>query len=213
MGLSITVGLLNGLARNDPEGWKHHLSAFALLNRALAGQSIDWREPGTDPAGDVFYSGGFPYSCLSHLRRAFVLRLRGETVTPAHAVDDEQYARDQEKVHDELAMLSSHLLCHADNGGYYVPVDISEPLFLPEEDEVLGYGMVGSSQRLQSELVWLAPGIDIHPDEDGTLSRGEQAKLVDIPRTDPFEPEKFAWAQLYAACRSSIASGHAVVFG
>ncbi|MGW7201855.1 hypothetical protein [Streptomyces chryseus] len=128
-------------------------------------------------------------------------------------MDDEQYARDQEKVHDELAMLSSHLLCHADNGGYYVPADISEPLFLPEEDEVLGYGMVGSSQRLQSELVWLAPGIDIHPGEDGTLSRAEQAKRVDIPRTDPFEPEKFAWAQLFAACRSSIASGHAIVFG
>ncbi|GAA1538583.1 hypothetical protein GCM10009730_54720 [Streptomyces albidochromogenes] len=103
-------------------------------------------------------------------------------------MDDEQNARDQENVHDELAMPSSHLLCHADNGGYYVPVDISEPLFLPEEDEVLGYGMVGSSQRLQSELVWLAPGIDIHPDEDGTLSSAEQAKLVDIPRTDPSNP-------------------------
>ncbi|OEJ36476.1 hypothetical protein [Streptomyces agglomeratus] len=110
-------------------------------------------------------------------------------------------------------MFSVHLLCHADNGGYYVPVDMGEPLFLPEEEEVLGYGMLGSSQRLRSELVWLAPGIDIHPDGDERLSRAEQAKLVDIPPTDPFEPEKFAWAQLHAACQSSIASGHAIVFG
>jgi hypothetical protein len=60
MGLSITVGLSNDLARNDPEGWQHHVSAFALLDRALAGQGIDWREPGTDPTGDVLYAGGFP---------------------------------------------------------------------------------------------------------------------------------------------------------
>ncbi|GAA1245925.1 hypothetical protein GCM10009665_40970 [Kitasatospora nipponensis] len=213
MGLSITVGLLNDLARNDPEGWEHHLGAFDLLNRALAGQGVDWREPGGDPAGGALHAGGFPYGYLSHLRRSYVLRLLGEPVTPARAVDDEQYARDQEKVQDELSMFSSHLLCHADNAGYYVPVDLSEPLFLPEEDGVAGYGMVGSSQRLQSELLWLAPGIGIHPDEDGTLSPAERAKLGALASTDPFEPEKFAWAQLHAACRSSIASGHAIVFG
>ncbi|MDX3435655.1 hypothetical protein [Streptomyces stelliscabiei] len=213
MGLSITVGTLNGLARSDPEGWEYHRRAFATLDRALAGEGIDWREPDTDPDGDVFYAGGFPYSYLSHLRRAFVLRLRGETVTPARTVDDSQYARDQEKVQDELCMFSSHLLCHADNGGYYVPVDMSEPLFLPEEADVAGYGMVGSSQRLQSELVQLAPGIDIHPEDDGTLSPAEQTRLADTPHTDPFELEKFAWAHLYAACRASVTSGHAIVFG
>ena len=106
MGLSIAVGLLNGLARDDPEGWEYQRSAFAKLKQALAGRGVDWREPGTDPAGDVFFTGGFPYSYPSHLRRAFVLRLRGETVTPARAVDTGQHDRDQEKVHDESSSAS-----------------------------------------------------------------------------------------------------------
>ncbi|MFD9596292.1 hypothetical protein ACFWA9_26595 [Kitasatospora sp. NPDC059973] len=213
MGLSITVGLLNDPARNDPEGWDHHVAAFTRLDRALARQGIDWREPDTDPAAGALHAGGMPYSYLGHLRRAFVLRLRGEAVTPARSVSAAEYARDQEKVQDELTMFSSHLLCHADHAGYYLPVDLAEPLFLPAQDRVPGHGMVGSSRRLQSELVRLAPGLGIRPDEDGTLSRARLAELVDTPDSDPFEPEKYAWAQLYAACRASITGGHAIVFG
>ncbi|MBT2456985.1 hypothetical protein [Streptomyces sp. ISL-86] len=212
MGLAISVRHLNDLARHDPEGGESERAAFAVLNQALAGAGVDWSEPDPDPADDLLHASSFPYSWLNHLRRAYVLRLWGETVIPALDVSAEQYTRDDEKIHDEVSMLSSHLLCHADTEGYYIPVDMDDPLFLDEDSGVRGAGMVGSSQRLRAELIELAPGIDIHPDEDGTLSAEELDRLARSSHTDPFEPEKFAWRQLYAACQASIDSGHAIVF-
>jgi hypothetical protein len=64
---------------------------------------------------------------------------------------------------DETSVLASHLLCHSDAGGYYVPVDFGDPLFLPEEAEVRGAGMVGSSQGLLAELAGIASPLGISP--------------------------------------------------
>ncbi|WP_157977570.1 hypothetical protein [Streptomyces triticisoli] len=185
MGLSITVGLLDGLARNDAEGLAYHRGAFARLTEALADNGIDWHEPEiSDPPADPAVSTGFPYGYLMHLRQ----------------------------IDDEATMLDSHLLCHSDCSGYYIPVDLDGPLFLPPEADVEGHGMVGSSQGLLTELVGVAPSLGIHLDADGTLSAAEETKLAELPLDAPFEMEKFTWHQLYRACRASIAGGRAIVF-
>ncbi|MFD7907299.1 hypothetical protein ACFV4G_34315 [Kitasatospora sp. NPDC059747] len=213
MGLSITVGLLDDQARNDAEGLVHFRGAFARLSAALADGGVDWHEPEiADPPAAPAVSAHFPYSYLYHLRRVFVLAGRGERLTPALETDAEQYERDGRKIQDETSMFASHLLCHADNSGYYIPVDFDDPLFLPEESDVAGYGMVGSSQRLLAELASLAPSLGIHLDADGTLPAAEDSTLADLEPGSPFETEKIAWHQLYRACRASIADGKAIVF-
>lgn len=207
MGLGISVGMLCDQARNDPEGFKIHRGDFDRLTHALAEAGIEWREPDViHESGEHDYSGGFPYSYLAHLRRAFTLTQLGETVSAASTVSDEHYKRDQVKVADEMTMFSSHLLCHADYAGYYIPVDFPDPLFLPDVPDAEGAGMVGSTQQLLQELVSFAPAIGIRLDVMGTPEQTQ------APDGDPFDAEKYAWLQLYGACRASIESGHAIVF-
>ncbi|MER8188634.1 hypothetical protein [Kitasatospora sp. NPDC094015] len=213
MGLFITVGLLEDLASHDPEGLAHHRDAFARLSAALAAVGIDWQEPEiSDPPVIAAVLAGFPYDHLTHLRRAFVLSEYGEPVTSALETDPAQYDRDRRKIDDETAVLASHLLCHADDSGYYVPVDFDDPLFLGPEAGVDGHGMVGSSQRLLAELVRLAPSLGIHLDAAGTLPAAEASILAGLRTGEPFVAEKFIWHQLYRACRASMADGHAIVF-
>ncbi|MFE2067238.1 hypothetical protein ACFXDH_33495 [Streptomyces sp. NPDC059467] len=213
MGLSITVGLLDDQARNDAEGLAYHRRAFARLSEALAVDGITWQEPEIgDPPAVPAVSAGFPHSHLTHLRRVFVLAERGEPLTPATETDSGQYERDCEKIHDETAMLASHLLCHADDSGYYIPVDFGEPLFLPPEAGVDGHGMVGSSRRLLAELAGVAPSLGIHLDADATLSAAAESALADFEPDAPFGMERSTWHQLYRACRASMAGGHAIVF-
>ncbi|GAA1398347.1 hypothetical protein GCM10009639_36790 [Kitasatospora putterlickiae] len=206
MGLSISVGMLHDQARNDPEGFDHHRRAFDRLGAALGAEGVDWHEPPLDgPAQDPAFSGGFPYGYLTRLRRVLALAGRGEPVTPAEE-DGPGWDRDRELIQEEALMFASHLICHADNAGYYVPVDFADPLFLPAEAGVAGGGMVGSTQRLLRELVTLAPALGIAPADPGTAS-------AEHPVPDgPFEPERYAWHQLHRACLASLAGGHAIVF-
>ena len=206
MGLSISVGLLADLYHNDAEGFEYHREGFARLTRALAVEGIDWREPDavTLPAAHE-YSAGFPYGYLTRLRRIYVLARNGEPITPAAEIGTPRYERDLEQIDDETAMLDSHLLCHADDSGYYLPLDFADPLFLPRDLELEGGGMVGSCHRLRGELVGIAPVLGIRPDEAD--------RLAAYPPNDPFEPEKYAWLALYQSCEASIAGGHAIVFG
>lgn len=213
MGLSISVGLLHDQAQHDPEGYEYHRRAFDRLGRALAQEGVDWQEPPVDgPPHAPTFSGGFPYGYLARLRRVLVLAGRGEAVTPVAVPDGPEWERDVEKVRDETSVLASHLLCHADNAGYYVPVDFADPLFLPEDAGVAGAGMVGSSRRLLAELAAVAPALGIAPDDRGSGPAGESGTSGADAPGGPFEAERFAWHQLHRACLASIAGGYAVVF-
>lgn len=212
MGLGISVGMLCDQARNDPEGFDYYRGDFDRLTEALAQEGIAWREPDVlHEAGEHDFSAGFPYGYLMHLRRVFTLVRRGEPVTAAAAVSAEQYRRDKEKVTDEMTLFASHLLCHADSAGYYVPVDFDDPQFLLEA-EIAGGGMVGSSQRLLAELVECAAPIGIRLDDDGLLPAEQAAQIVAAEGEGPFEKERYTWLQLYRACLASTESGHAIVF-
>ncbi|WP_380282189.1 hypothetical protein [Kitasatospora purpeofusca] len=208
MGLSISVGMLHDQARNDPEGYEYHRRAFDRLGAALGTEGIDWQEPPLDgPAQDPAFSGGFPYHHLTRLRRVLALISRGEQVTPTEE-DGAGWARDCELIQDEASRFASHLICHADSAGYYVPVDFEDPLFLPADAGVAGAGMVGSTQRLLDELATVATALGITPAEPGAASAPAEGPVAD----GPFEPEQYAWHQLHRACLASLAGGHAIVF-
>ncbi|MEV7598429.1 hypothetical protein AB0O91_13725 [Kitasatospora sp. NPDC089797] len=206
MGLWIGVGALS-----SPE-WG---PAAEVLHRALEAEGVAWREPaGPVGAGEAF-SAGFPYSYLSGLRRVYVLHRVGEPVTAARGVDPERYQEERELVDDETVVFDSHLLCHSDCAGYYLPVDFEDedPLFLPEDSGVPGGGMVGSTAGLLAELQGFAAAIGIRLAADGSLDPAEEARLAALPEDDPFEAEVFTWHRLYLACRASLATGRAIVFG
>lgn len=213
MGLGISVGLRCDLARNDSEGFEYHSDAFERLTRALAKEGIEWREPEVVHArGSSDFSASFPYSYLMHLRRIYTLVQRGEPITSASEVSAEQYGLDRKKILDESTLFASHLLCHADNGGYYIPVDFEDPLFLLEEADIDGGGMVGSSQQLRYELADFADELGIQLEEDGTLSPTLVEAVTSADDTEPFAAERYTWVQLYRACLASVKSGHAIVF-
>jgi hypothetical protein len=213
MGLAVSVGVLPYLALHDAEGFESSRRAFSRLSQALVAEGISWHEPElTDPPADLGFGGGFSYSYLHRLHRIRALMSLGEPVTPAPEPGTAQYDRDEEKIEGEAGILDSHLLCHSDCEGYYVPVDFSDPLFLPA-DQVTGGGMVGSSQRLLAELAGIASPIGISLDDKGVPADAEVAwPGTDPPGDDPFEPERYAWHQLYEACLASITSGCAIVF-
>ncbi|MFB6893008.1 hypothetical protein ACFCX4_27275 [Kitasatospora sp. NPDC056327] len=216
MGLSISVGMLHDQARNDPEGLEYHLRAFERLGTAVREEGIDWQEPPFDgPPRTPAFSGGFPYRYLTRLRRVLALLRSGEPVVPAEE-DGARWERDCGLIQDEASMFSSHLICHADNAGYYVPVDFADPLFLPSEAGVAGAGMVGSVQGLLRELAFVAPALGITGTGLGTASAPGAASNPAPPERPlpegPFEPERFAWQQLHAACLAALAGGHAIVF-
>ncbi|GIH80043.1 hypothetical protein Plo01_64720 [Planobispora longispora] len=113
-------------------------------------------------------------------------------------------------IEDAASMLDSHLLCHADDAGFYVPLPFEGPLFLAE-DTIDGAGMVGSSQGLLGELIEIAPLIGVGLEPDTSLSDAEASRLVQ-DGGGPYAVEQITWLALHEACRASIASGHAIVY-
>jgi hypothetical protein len=208
MGLEVSVGA-GGVAPGDGEALAHYQGQLDRLGDALAERGIAWREPVGVPVPAMrAHVGGFPCSCLAYLRRAVALQGYAETVPPVGAAGIT--AQDERRIRDETSMLSSHLLCHADNAGYFVPVDFPEPLFLAED--IAGNGMIGSSHGLMDELRGLAPVLGITLTRGGELTDEEAARIFALPDGADFAVETMVWLTLFEACRVSIAGGHAVIF-
>ena len=203
MSVSITVGAWPGnTARLD--------SDLAGLSTLLADEGVTWSVPLGAAVPPVRSEvRGFPAAWIQDLKRVVALVETGAPVTPVDS--REAYERGQALVHEEAAMLSSPLICHSAAEGYFVPVDLSGPVFLPEGSGVAGGGVVGSSQGLLRELQRCADGLGIALDEDGTLSDTEAARVASRPDDHAFAVESVVWLALHEACRASIASGHAVV--
>jgi hypothetical protein len=211
MGLAISVG--NPCTGYDAEGEEHYQRQFAALATALEAEGHRWTPPVTLPPSGLArrHVGSFPYSTLHYLRRAYALKFERQPVTPV--IDGDLKGADH-FVDDATTMFSSHLLCHSDTAGYYVPVAFEDPLFLPEDSGVAGGAMVGSSQGLLGELRWIAPDIGVRLEADGSLGDAEAARIwADIDdHVGRYMIEHMAWLTLHEMCRVSVASGHVVVF-
>jgi hypothetical protein len=106
--------------------------------------------------------------------------------------------------------MDSHLICHSDTEGFYVPIDFPEPLY-DDTDELVG-GMLGSSQRALEEVLLAAPllGIDL---VDGKPSKVDIDSIQEEDDTQPLWIERKVWLAMYEKFRLSIEHGTAVVFG
>lgn len=208
MGLAITVGMLESVAGDD-EGVAYFRRSFDHLSRVLEAAGVSgYREPERVHVRMRPHVSSFPYSYIHYLRRAYARVVADLPLTP---VDEDGLDADRDIIDDEAAMLDSHLICHSDCEGYYVPLPLPDPLFL-DEDAVSGGGMVGSSQGLLDELRRVAAPLGITLAPDGSLSDAEAERLYQVEDDQPFHRELTVWLTLHEACLASIASGAAIVF-
>jgi hypothetical protein len=206
MGLAISTHFLVDMITNDAEGeawFRDHMKHLAAI---LAKEGLPPHvEPEVrGPAKARRHVGSFPYSFLHYLRRAYAYVHEDEPLTPLAEGDD---PNDDPMVEEANVLLDSHLLCHSDAEGYYVPFDFENIIV----DDAIPGGMVGSSQRLFAELVAVAPAIGI--ELDGTvLSDKVAAALAKEAQTVPYATERLVWLTLYEQARVSIANRTLIVF-
>lgn len=214
MGLAISIGVLVDLLEHDPEGAGWLQEELAVVNKVLAAAGLPpHAEPRElPPLHSRAAIGGFPYSFIHYLRRAYAHRANspGWMATP---VEDDVDPSEDPVVEDVLYSSESHLVCHSDAEGFYVPVDFDEVLYSePDDDKQLAGGMLGSSYRLRDELVLVAPALGITL-TDGELSDEEVARIGRLIDADEgLHREYVSWLRLYESARLSIAHKTAIVF-
>lgn len=216
MGLSVSVGTLADLKKHDPEGADWLRESLQRVQQLLQSKGAgSWQEP--EELGELRlrpHVSSFPYSFLHYLRRAYAWAVE-RPGTPLEPVGPEDLSVEDEQLIDvATAAMDSHLLCHSDSEGFYVPVDLSEPLFDVEDRGVAG-GVVGSSQGLLRELQRVAPLLGIHLGPQGTLSDEEAQHVHEESMHEglPFWREKLVWLALYECAQASVTHRTALCFG
>jgi len=213
MGLDIGVGALADLLAHDADSAAWIRRSLKKVNALLAKEKLPAHdEPETlPPLRSRAAICGYPYSFLHHLRR-FAAHAKTKPKWKPKPFPESKDPADDPVVIDELAMLDSHLLCHSDCEGFYVPVDFPDPLFSTSKIKVPG-DMLGSSQGLMRELIAVAPFLGIKL-KYGVLSNAEAKRINKAVKEDaPFWIELCVWLSLFEAARLSIEHRTAICFG
>jgi hypothetical protein len=215
VGLGISVGTLSWLNTEDQDGATWFKENLAGINAVLREHGLpdhvepEQISPAPKPRAELM---GFPYSFVHYLRRvyAYAMAQPGWTYTAPVVVD--YSLQDDAVVDDEYSLMRSHLMCHSDAEGFYVPVDFPDPLFDDGSNRILG-GMLGSSYGLMRELVVIAPTIGIKLDGD-KLTDDEAARInAMIDGEHALDKELVVWLALFEAARLSIEHRTAISFG
>ncbi len=107
---------------------------------------------------------------------------------------------------EEMNMLRSHIICHSDSEGYFVPVNFNEPIM---DDDIWG-GALCSSIKVMEELINCAYLIGINV-EDNAISDKEAENINLTLKDHPFFAERIAWFAMYEAARISVKNNVLVV--
>jgi hypothetical protein len=211
MGLAISIGFLSDMRQNDAEGFAHFTGAFERLSKYLEKSGLKgYVEPVELEVKLAPHTSSFPYSFIHYLRRAFAHARTGvEQVPPCPKGKD---PANDPLIDDELTLhMDSHLVCHSDAEGFYVPVDFEDVLYPDEEDGIAG-GMVGSSYALLRELRQVAPVIGI-PLENGAPKPEVLAALAkERDESTPLWRERLVWLTLWVKATASVQYKTAIVF-
>jgi len=228
MGLSLEVGYLADLLKNDSEGAQWFQEDIKRLNGFLT--SVSLQPHSEPPACQTFSCDMYGYSGLHYLRRiAAHLDLR--SVLPPPGKDDPskdpllaEYYRlaqatrpgflDRLFHRSHKARTFDHLLLHSDSEGYYLPQDFESVLFPPNVLKIPGT-MVGSSNRLHEECQRLADALglplDLDPEEEIVWNAAESQGEGET-QWQRYGIESFTCLRLYHASEHSLKNGAAIVF-
>jgi len=213
MGLSIVVGMMSEVAETDEEAAEQYREEFARLNEVLAEQGLPphFEPEHLPPLANRCSLDGFPYSFLHKIRRVYAHHVRDPQWIAKPLAEGEDAAADGLLVEEVTMEMTSHLLCHSDAEGFYLPLDFAQVMFDEQEERIAG-GMLGSSYRLKDELVALAPAIGINL-AAGELADDEAQRINELTeREGPLWIEQIVWLALYEAARLSIQHRAAICF-
>ncbi|MBU2708707.1 hypothetical protein KCM76_22130 [Zooshikella marina] len=209
MGLFVSVGLYSDLLQNDAEGAGLLKRGFEDLNAVLRKNGI---EQHIEPEATFYLNNrsackSFSYSYLHYLRRFYANIIETPDWRPMPVSDGVDPATDT-VLEEQMMMFSSHLLCHSDCEGFYLPIKFNDILV---GDKVPG-GLLGSSYMLFKELIEIAPKLGIEL-ENGELSDQEAQRINLINESNSsFYREYCVWIALYEAARLSIKHKSAISF-
>lgn len=211
MGLAIKVGTYADLLKEDPSQAEWLGDTFAALNEVLAENGIELHhEPKIlTKLKNRAQCDSFPYSFIHYLRRFYAQVETDPNWVPAPVKEDED-PTDDPAIEEVSSMLESHLLCHSDCDGFYLPIKFDEIIF-DDEDRIPG-GALGSSYKLLEELIFIAPKLNIIL-KDGQLSDSEADKINELADNEGnFHREYCVWIALYEAASESIENKTAIYF-
>src|SRR5580765_7780332 len=129
MGLAVEVGMLADLIKNDEEGAEWLRESFAGINEVLAAKWLPaHHEPETLLERENRAAlDSFPYSFLHNLRRAYA-RMKQAPGSPLDPCADGEDPADDPAVEAEYSQFQSHLVCHSDCEGFYLPISFDDVL-------------------------------------------------------------------------------------
>jgi len=216
MSLAVSVGQLAFLRIHDPEEVEHFRERLRAVNRVLEANGLPpHSEPEVLPKiKDRVTIGSIPYDWLHHLRRAVAYAMRpGKRFQPLRNGEEPS----EDPVYDRvLGSSESHIICHSDCEGFYVPIDFPKPLYdkLRDDDPgVIVGGILGSSPGGLRELVLAAPLLDIRL-KNGRLSREQARAICKEPEgAHPHWVARQSWLFIYQGLHQSVEFGAAAVFG
>ncbi len=213
MGLAIGVGMLAEYDRTDPDAARRMNRDLDEINAILDERDLPrHHEPETfdEPPTIRASMSSFPYSWLHYLRRFAAHAMRDPKWVP-YPVEPGEDPADDPVLLQMYRQFSSHLLCHSDSQGYYLPIDFEDLLF--DQQQKLPGDIVGSSHRLCDELLAVSDHLEIAVDECGGLTDEEVDLLArQRPSHVPFARERLVWLALFEAARASIEHDTAIVF-
>lgn len=212
MGLTMEVGLLADFNEHDPEAADWVREDLKAINKLLAHRGLGpHNEPEVLPEPQWRVdTDGCPYESIHYLRR-FYSRCKSNPGWRPVPLKDEEDPLEDEFYNKEVEKLESHLVCHSDAEGYYLPIDFAPLLMGEEEGEVTG-DIVGSSYQLMRELVSIAPKLGIEL-INGELTDDAAEKLNEqIENEDQFQNEKLAWFNFFESARLSIEHKSVIAF-
>lgn len=213
MGLTIAFGLLADLVENDTEGAEWLRESFAAINQVLEEIGMP-RHDEPEQLPTLHHRAAidsFPYSYMHYLRRFYAHATSDPDWIPCPTPADEDPA-DDPVLEEETYMMSSHLLCHSDAEGFYLPVEFSEVIVDEQDAGRIPGGLLGSSVALRNELVEITAklGIEMTGNE---LSDAEADRVNrEVANEVGFWIEKMVWLALYEAARLSIEHKTAICF-
>lgn len=211
MGLTVSVGQLGGRIHLDEEGTQWLRESFAKVNEVLSENGLPIHsEPEHLPLlQSRAIDHGLPFSFLHHLRRFYAYVVNDFNWVP---IPEGENPADDPILDKEMYMMSSHLLCHSDTEGFYVPIEFDDILIDEKNQGRICGGILGSSYRLMDELVEIAPKLGIQLNNQ-QLSDAEAEKLnQEAASQAEFWIEKTVWLVLYEAARLSIEYKTAICF-
>lgn len=213
MGLAISVGVLACGPDADSEAVASDRKALRQINRLLAANGLpSHEEPESLPSFP--YRGGcpsFPYAWTPYLYRAVAFaRQAPDQFCPVREGENPYLDK---RVNAELyTFVESHLICHSDTEGYFVPIDFPDILVDNRKGGLVGR-ILGSSQRALAELVRTAPLLGVRLN-DGKLSDEDAWGIAREPdESHPYWIERKVWLTMFEAFRLSVEHRCIVVYG